>query len=281
MTSLHTSETPPLPGRSALELLCLVALAALCYPALALISRIWERSEYLGHGYLIPVVSAVLLLQEREEIALAYRRARPPLLGWLATLPAAALLAGAVIGDVMFLAGIGVPVLILATVYALGGSELLARVSLPTAFLALMVPPPGAIVTRVLVELKLWVTSIALQLLQFFGVTVAASGNQIHVPGHTLFVADACSGLTSIVTLVPLACVIAYFLSRGIWRRALIVACVVPLAMAANVARVALTVLLVKSQGVAFAQGMLHESFGLATYVVGTLALLGIARLLR
>jgi exosortase len=268
-------------SRIALEVPCLVAAALLAAPALALMARIWKRSEYLGHGYLIPLVTAVLLLQEREAIAAAYQRGKAPALGWMATTAASLFVAASVIGDAMFLAGVGVPLLLLATLYAIGGRELAARTAVPIGFLLLMVPPPGALVTRLLVELKLVVTAIALRTLQSFGVPVAATGNQIHVPGHTLFVADACSGLTSIVTLIPLACVVAYFVSHGIWRRAMIVAAVVPLAMLANIVRVSITVLLVESRGIEFAQGMLHESFGVITYVGGTLALLGVARVLR
>ena len=103
-------------------------------------------------------------------------------------------------------------------------------------------------------------------------------GNQIVVPGHTLFVSDACSGLTSIVTLLPVACILAYFVARGVWRRAVVVASVVPLTMAANVIRVVATVKLVSVIGIEAAQGVLHESFGIATYAFGTVALVGVAR---
>ncbi len=108
-----------------------------------------------------------------------------------------------------------------------------------------------------------------------------AEGNQILVPGYTLFVADACSGLKSIVTLVPIACIVAVFLSKGVWRRAAVIASVVPLAMGANIVRVVVTVQLVSYLGTDVAQGWLHDSFGVATYVAGTLALLGVARILR
>ena len=94
---------------------------------------------------------------------------------------------------------------------------------------------------------------------------------------------EALTDLTprEIVTLLPLACIVAYFLSHGVWRRAVVVASVVPLALAANIFRVIVTVQLVSSQGVEFAQGLLHESFGVATYVLGTLAVIGVARILR
>jgi exosortase len=111
--------------------------------------------------------------------------------------------------------------------------------------------------------------------------TVLAEGNQILLPEHTLFVADACSGLTSVVTMLPIACTLAYFLTRGVWRRLVVVGSVVPLAMAGNVVRVLVTVKMVSVIGGEAAQGLLHESFGIATYAIGTLALVGIARFLR
>ena len=124
-------------------------------------------------------------------------------------------------------------------------------------------------------------TDMAVWILQTGGAPVLGEGNRILVPGHTLFVSDACSGLTSIVTLLPVACILAYFMTRGIWRRALVVASVVPLTMAANVIRVVVTVQLVSVIGAEAAQGILHQSFGIATYALGTAALVGVARLLR
>jgi exosortase len=186
-----------------------------------------------------------------------------------------------VIGDVGFAAGLGIPLLLGAVTWATGGWRLLRPVALPLVFLGLMIPPPRFFLYELLFRLKLFVTDVAMAILHAAGATVAAEGNTILVPGHTLFVADACSGLTSIVTLLPLACVVAYFLSRGIWRRAVVVASVVPLAIAANVVRVVVTVALVSRLGTEAAQGVLHESFGLVTYVLGTLAVIGVARVLR
>ncbi len=87
--------------------------------------------------------------------------------------------------------------------------------------------------------------------------------------------------LTSLITLLPLAVIVAYFMSHGIWRRVAIVASVVPLALAANILRVVATVKLVSIWGVEAAQGSLHESFGLATSILGTLAVVAVARRLR
>jgi exosortase len=204
-----------------------------------------------------------------------------PALGPVVVFAAAALEVAAVMGDVSSAACLGIPLLFGAVSYAIAGLPLLRSLALPLVLLAMMVPPPRFFTAEILFRLKLLVTKAAVFLLQAGGEIVTSEGNQILVPGQTLFVADACSGLTSIVTLLPLAFIVAYFLSRGIWRRALVVASVVPLALAANVLRVIVTVQLVSSQGVEFAQGLLHESFGTATFVLGTLAVIGVARILR
>ena len=253
----------------------------LCLPALSLLSRLWSHSRFYGHAYAIPAVAAYLAFRNRAKIREALRDLQPPALGPLIVFGVGMLEVVSIMGDVGFGAGLGVPVVLGAAAYAIGGLPLLRPLVLPLGFLLLMVPPPYFLRYKLLFGLKLYVTKATVSLLQLGGYTVAAEGNQILVPGHTLFVADACSGLTSIVTLLPLGCIVAYFLSRGVWRRVLVVASVVPLAVGANIIRVIVTVLLVSSRGEEFAQGLLHESFGITTYIVGTLFLLGVARVLR
>jgi len=259
----------------------LAIAVVLCLPGIHTLSYLWESREFYGHAYAIPPVAAYLVYVNRRKIGRSLRRLHPQALGPLVAFGAAAFEVSAVMGDAGFAAGLGIPLLLGAVAYAIGSFPLLRSLALPLGFLAMMVPPPHFFTDGVLFRLKLFVTNAAVSLLQAGGKTVTAEGNQILVPGQTLFVADACSGLTSIVTLLPLACIIAYFLSRGIWRRVLVVASVIPLALGSNILRVIVTVQLISSHGIDFAQGLLHESVGTATYVLGTLALIGVARVLR
>jgi exosortase len=254
---------------------------ALCVPGLLSLSFLWQSSRFYGHAYAIPVMAAYLAYSNLESLRLASADLRPPLWGPLVVFGAASIQVLALMGEVSFVVGLGIPLMLGAIAYAIGGRRLLAPMMLPLIFLALMVPPPRFLTYQLLFRLKLMVTDAAVAVLQRMGTTVAAEGNQILVPDHTLFVADACSGLTSIVTLLPLACIVAYFLSHGVWRRVLVVASVVPLTFAANVFRVIVTVRMVSTHGPEFAQGLLHETFGLATYVLGTLAVIGVARITR
>jgi exosortase len=260
----------------------ITALAvAICLPAARELAYLFARVEFYAHGYLLPPVAAYLAFIERRALAAALSDLRPPPLGAPVVLLAGTLELLALIGDMGFAAGLGIPLVLGATAWAVGGLPLLRPLALPLVFLALMVPPPYFVTQSLLAELKLLMTGVSIEILHRLGQTVFADGNRIEVPGHTLFVADACSGLTAIVTLLPVACVVAYFLSRGWWRRSLVLLSVVPLAIVANVGRVVGTVLLFSRIGPQAAQGLLHEAFGLTTYTVGTLALVLVARLLR
>ena len=254
---------------------------AICSPALLAMSYLWRSSDFYGHAYAIPMVAAYLAYGHRQEIRSALGDLRPPALGPALAFGVASFEVLMLVGDLGFAAGLGIPLVLGTAAYAVGGLALLRPLILPLGFLTLMVPPPRFLTYELLFRLKLFVTKTAVALLQAGGMTVGAEGNRVLVPGHDLFVADACSGLISIITLLPLSCIVAYFLSHGVWRRLVVMASVIPLAVGANILRVVVTVQLVSSRGVEFAQGLLHETFGVATYVIGVLAVIGVARVLR
>jgi len=269
------------PRDRALLVLIASLAVAICVPGLRTLSFLWSGNEFYAHAFILPVVAGFLLYGERARLARAFGSPEPPSWGPVLVAGAGLFEVAMLMGDVGFGVGLGIPLVLGATAYASGGMRLLRPMALPLCFLALAVPPPRFVVYELLVRLKLVVTTMAVGLLQELGFTVLAEGNRILIPGHTLFVADACTGLTSLVTLLPLSCVVAHFLGRGIWRRVAIVASVVPLALGANVLRVSATVSLVARYGSDLAQGLLHESFGLASSVLGTLALIGFARAIR
>ncbi len=282
---ISTSSVPagsaPSRAEQALRWTCLAACLAGLIPAVQLLSWIWSRSEYLAHGYLIPPLAAGLLYMRRDEIVNAVRSEPAPASGPLWVLLAALFQCAAVAGEISSAAGVGMPLLLGAVAYAVGGARLLRIALLPLALLALTVPPPGFLQEPILLALKRVVTKASIGLLHSWDYTVVALGNRIMVPGHELFMADACSGLTSIVSLSPLAVVVAHFLSRGVWRRVLVLASVIPLAVGANIVRVTATVLMVVHFGPSYAEGTVHEGFGVLTFLVGTAGMIGVARWLR
>jgi exosortase len=172
---------------------------------------------------------------------------------------------------------------VVASVLALRGVAWVNTLRFSLAYLLFMVPLPVAWVTPVIVKLQLLVSGVGVELLQRAGVSIFREGNVLTLPGgQSLFVAEACSGITSLITLLPIGVFIAYFTESVLWRRLVLVGAVIPIALAGNLLRVILTVMLSINVSVEFAtQGPLHEWTGVATYLIGCICLLGIGALMR
>lgn len=259
-----------------------VALVVVAWlPGFAVLARAWSASESATHGFLIPFVALWAATAHRGELASLPREpmtAGRVLLG----ICALAYLAALIVGQASLL-GVAFVTTVTALVLALRGPRWVSRLRFPLAYLVFMIPIPPAWVTPLIVELQLIVSSAAVRWLQLFGVAIFREGNVLTLPGdESLFVAEACSGITSLITLVPIGVFIAYFSESTLSRRLALVAAVVPIALAGNLARVVLTVLVAIRVDVDFAtKGPLHAWAGAATYVVGCVCLLGFGRLLQ
>ena len=159
---------------------------AVCLPAIGLLSFIWRDSQFYGHAYAVPAVAGYFAFARRQSIGRVLRKLEPPLLGPLVVFAAAVFEVLMQIGDVGFAAGLGIPLVLAATVYAIGGLPLARLLALPLCFLALIVPPPRFVLYELLVGLKSFVTHAAVAVLQGAGETIVAEGNQILIPHHTL-----------------------------------------------------------------------------------------------
>lgn len=250
-------------------------------PGLLALSEVWSHVEYASHGYLVPFVA--LWAATAHRATLAALPARPVPGGLLALGGMAIAYVGALgFGDASLLGLLFVTTVVVA-VLALRGLAWVRTLQFPLAYLLFMVPLPNAWVTPLIVELQVLVSTLAVRLLQASGVAIFREGNVLTLPGdQTIFVAEACSGITSLVTLIPIGVFIAYFTESVLWRRVALVAAVVPIALAGNLLRVILTVVLAIEVDVAFAtEGPLHEWAGVGTYVFGCLCLLAFGEALR
>lgn len=259
----------------------LVALLVVGFtPALISISRVWSSVEYASHGFLVPLVALWAATSKRS--LLPRLEQRRDARGLALLLLAFALYLGGALSSFPALEGLAVVAAVAGMVLYLRGPAWLGALVFPVGYLLFMVPIPDALLTPVIVQLQLFVSSIGVWLLQAFDVPVLRNGNVIELPGDvSLFVAEACSGITSVVTLLPLGVFLAYFTERTLARRLVLVAAVVPLALLGNLVRVIGTVLAAREVGAEAATGAAHESAGLLTYVLGCLALLGVGWLMR
>jgi exosortase len=97
----------------------------------------------------------------------------------------------------------------------------------------------------------------------------------------TLEVAEACSGIRSLISLLALAIIYGYFLEPSLWRRLVLVAAAVPIAVVANALRIMGTGLLVEYWSPEMATGFFHAFSGWLIFVLALFLLVVFHRVLR
>jgi exosortase len=178
------------------------------------------------------------------------------------------------LGSELFLTRVSLVGVVAALVLFIAGWEHLRILAFPLAFLLLMVPLPEIIFNRIAFPLQMLASRVGEGVIAVSGVPVLREGNVLMLPGRTLEVAEACSGIRSLITLLMLAIVLGYFTERRTSVRVLIVLAAVPIAVFANAARVAGTGLTSYWIGPAAAEGFFHSFSGWIVFVVAFVALL-------
>ena len=139
---------------------------------------------------------------------------------------------------------------------------------LTLALLALAIPIPAAVLSTVALPLQLRASQIGAALLEARYVPVQLSGNVIQVPGKTLFVTEACSGLRSLTALLSLSLLFGGLFLRSTWLRATLLIVAVPVAVMLNSVRIFLTGFLVYFVSPEYGDGFLHYTEGWLMFVL-------------
>ncbi len=242
-------------------------------PAFLAMAEVWEVVDYQAHGFLVGPVAAAMAWSRRESFAAA----SAPGAGLGLVLLVAALLAyvAGVMAEVLSLQGVALPLALTGLVLWRRGGAALRVLAFPIAYLLFMVPVPPQWLTPLVTKLQAFVTNAAMTVLRPLDVPVLQEGNVLVLPEGSLFVAEACSGITSIVTLLPVAALLI-FLAPTTRRQSIgLLLAVVPIAMFWNLVRVLVTVAATRQVGVVQAtSGSLHDTAGMLTFVAGCVTLL-------
>jgi exosortase len=162
-----------------------------------------------------------------------------------------------------------------------GGLRQLGHWWLPAALLVLSIPLPTILQTTLALPLQLEASQLGATLLQWRDVPVQLSGNVIHLPGRSLFVTEACSGLRSLSALLTLGVLIGGLWLRSPVVRVILVMAAIPLAMLLNGVRVFLTGFLIYYVDPALGEGFVHVTEGWVLFAAAFLMLGAAAALLR
>lgn len=265
--------------------------------------RDWWNDENYSHGLLIPFIIGYILWSQREKLARI--NVRPSLLwGGAAILFALFALWAGVAGAELYTQRLSLILLLVGITVYFWGITLLRLMLVPLGLLFLAMPIPAIVFNKIAFPLQLFASRCAVWSMSMLGIPVLRQGNIIELKPLNSFdtkkleVVEACSGIRSLMTLLTLAVVFAYFShspsgtppasgkrfgflkSYWFWRAVILVISAVPIAILTNAFRVSGTGVLAHYYGTAVADGFFHSFSGWAIYIVAFILLFGIGMIL-
>jgi len=270
---------PAMPGANWWRFATLTAVIAWLYFSVLLrLAQQWWHDPNFSHGFLVPVFSLYVVWRNRARIA----RESPDPTWWglpIVFLAIFLLLAGTM-GSELFLARSSLLILIVGLVVLFRGWRYFRVVLFPWLFLFLMIPIPEIIFNQITFPLQILASKIAAGLLPLAGVPVFREGNIIRLPTMPLEVAEACSGIRSLLSLTTIAIIYGYFQETSNWRRMVLAVASIPIAILANSFRIFGTGLLVQYWSPEVAEGFFHSLSGMFIFLFSLALLVGFHRIL-
>jgi exosortase len=237
----------------------------------------WVSSADASYGIVLAAVALVVIWRRRAAFAVARDPHASALPGAAALLLALGLyLVGQLAADV-FLTRVSFVFVLAGALWFLAGGRAVRSIAAPLLFLLIAIPLPALVVNAVTLPLQLAASRIGETTLIAAGVSVFRDGNLLELPSTTLEVADACSGLRSIVSLVAIGGLLAW--TEPSWpRRIALVVAGLPIAIAMNGLRITVTGLACEFWGARAASDPWHTLGGWLTFVVSVFALVQLQR---
>src|SRR4051794_34185730 len=248
------------------------ALLIGCYaPILYRMGVQWATDDNMGHGFFVPVVAAYIAWQ-RHELLLATPR-RPNNWGLVLVIWGALQSLAATLGAELFTARLSFVIALVGVILYLGGKQWIKILAFPLVLLLFMIPIPAIIYAQLTLKLQTLASELGEVMIGWMGIPVLRVGNMLQLPSQTLDIAEACSGIRSLLSLGFLSLVYAYFTDKRVWMRWALLIATVPIAIGANGVRVAVTGLL-SEINTKLAQGAFHEMEGYIVFIVALAALI-------
>jgi exosortase len=254
--------------------LCLlgVFLGSLYIPVFTNLVRQWSDDPNYSHGFFVPLFSAWVVWKRRKQ--LGNLSPAPNWLGLLILSGSMGMLALGVFGAENFLSRASFVFALAGLIIHFRGWNFFRVILFPWAALFLMIPLPVIVFNQIALPLQLLASRIGSSLLSLSGIPVVREGNVIYLPSLSLDVAEACSGLRSLMTLITAAVFYGNFYESKIGRRSLIVLSSIPIAIVANGMRIMACGLIGEYWSPEKAGGFLHTFSGVVIFAISLVLLM-------
>jgi len=253
-------------------IILIASLLILVYlPTLIDLVTDWASDGNYSHGFLVPIISGYLIWRKRKELAELEKSTSR--LG----------LAIVVIGMILFVLGNGASeyftvrfslvVTIFGLVLYLYGKRIIHNTWFEILFLFFMIPIPYVIYFSATFPMQLLASKVTVSALNFIGMSVVRQGNIIHLPNQSLEVAEACSGMRSLISLLALGAIYAYLSQKKLSAKIVLFLSTIPIAVLGNIFRVFLTAIIVYTSETNVTEGAAHFLMGASVFVVAFILL--------
>jgi exosortase D (VPLPA-CTERM-specific) len=257
----------------------------------------WWIDENYSHGLLVPFIIGYIIWIEFDELKKAVSAQRFGL-GLSIIISAILMLLLGVLSAEIFSQRVSFALILFGIVIYFFGTKILQLLVVPFVLLLLSIPIPQIIFNKIAFPLQIWASQAAVWGIRLFEVPTVRKGNVIEIlpNGATQIIAlevvEACSGIRSLMTLVTLALILAYFTrekqhnandgwnayckSFDFWRTVILMFSAIPIAVLTNAARVTATGVLTYYYGKQATEGTWHDLSGWLVYLVALILLIAV-----
>jgi exosortase len=243
------------------------------FPILERLVQQWMTDEDVGHGFFVLPVAAYIAWQRRERILAL--EIQPAYWGILVILWGGAQAYLGTLAAELFLQRTAFLVSLAGVLVVMCGTAVVKELLFPLALLPFMVPIPAVIYNQITFPLQLFASQVAETALGLVGIPVLRDGNVLELASQRLSVAEACSGIRSLLSLTFLSLVYSYFFDRKVWMRWVLFFGTIPIAIVANSGRVTMTGILSEIDP-ELATGFFHSLEGWIIFLIALAMLVGL-----
>jgi exosortase len=255
-----------------------ILLIGVYFPILSKLVLQWSTDDDVSHGFFVPLVAGYIAWQRREKLLNMEWKPAWWGIGLLVWAGVQAYLG--MLGAELFLQRTAFLVSLVGVLLILGGTAVVRQLAFPLLLLPFMIPLPTVVYNQITFPLQLFASWVAEKSLYVLNIPVIRDGNILELASQKLSVAEACSGIRSLLSLTFLSQVYAYFFDRKLWMRWVLLVATIPIAIIANSARVTLTGVFSEIDP-SLAEGFFHEAEGWVIFVVALVILVVVHQLLN
>jgi exosortase len=249
------------------------------YPIIPDMVTAWFKHSDNSHAVLVPLVALYFLWEKRAEISRIPSQGSNA--GLILLILCLLFYILSFIGGIAFFCRLALVTSLIAIVWSCMGTAILRSLAFPLGFLFFMIPVPDTLLGMVSFPLQLVATKISAELIGYCTIPIYREGNMLFFINTQLEVAEACSGIRSIMSLTMISAIFAYISPGVIWCRVVLVVAAIPIAFIANILRVTGTGILAHFFGDRVARGFLHDFSGLAVFLFGLIILFALYEVLK